>query len=112
MSEALDGTTGYESIKERPRAGGKRFATRRNPPDECQQVDSLGRRICSLAKRVATWRKTNGLQAKALLAEKAYDSEKIVQSAQAQGMHVIIPCSQPQKAACLGPTTLQGTQPG
>ena len=33
-----------------------------------------------------------GLQAKALLADKAYDSDKIVQSAQAQRMHVIIPC--------------------
>ena len=33
-----------------------------------------------------------GLAAKALLADKAYDSDKIVQSAQAQGMQVIIPC--------------------
>ena len=33
-----------------------------------------------------------GLAAKALLANKAYDSDKIVQSAQAQGMQVIIPC--------------------
>jgi len=33
----------------------------------------------------------DGLQAKALLADKAYDSDKIVQSAQAQGMQVIIP---------------------
>ena len=33
----------------------------------------------------------DGLQAKALLAGKAYDSDKIVQSAQAQGIQVIIP---------------------
>ena len=33
----------------------------------------------------------DGLAAKALLADKAYDSDKIVQSAQAQGMQVIIP---------------------
>ena len=33
----------------------------------------------------------DGLQAKALLADKAYDSDKIVQSVQAQGMQVIIP---------------------
>ena len=32
-----------------------------------------------------------GLQAKALLADKAYDSDKIVQVAQKQGMQVIIP---------------------
>ena len=32
-----------------------------------------------------------GLQAEALLADKAYDSDKIVQLAQAQGMQVIIP---------------------
>ena len=32
-----------------------------------------------------------GLPAKALLADKAYDSDKIVQVAQAQGMEVIIP---------------------
>ena len=34
----------------------------------------------------------DGLAAKAVLADKAYDSDKIVQSAQAQGMQVIIPC--------------------
>jgi transposase len=34
----------------------------------------------------------DGLQAKALLADKAYDSDKIVQSAQAQGMQIIIAC--------------------
>ena len=34
----------------------------------------------------------DGLQAKALLADKAYDSDKIFQSAQAQGMQVIIAC--------------------
>ncbi len=34
----------------------------------------------------------DGLAAKALLADKAYDSNKIVQSAQEQGMQVIIPC--------------------
>ena len=34
----------------------------------------------------------DGLAAKALVADKAYDSDKIVQSAQAQGMQVIIPC--------------------
>ena len=33
----------------------------------------------------------DGLQAKALLADKAYDSDKIVQAAQSQGMEVIIP---------------------
>ena len=33
-----------------------------------------------------------GLQAKALLADKAYDSDKIVQTAQSQGMEVIIAC--------------------
>ena len=33
----------------------------------------------------------DGLQAKALLADKAYDSDKIIQSAQAQGIQVIIP---------------------
>ena len=33
-----------------------------------------------------------GLAAKALVADKACDSDKIVQSAQAQGMQVIIPC--------------------
>ena len=33
----------------------------------------------------------DGLVAKALLADKAYDSDKIVQSAQTQGTHVIIP---------------------
>ena len=33
----------------------------------------------------------DGLQAKAVLADKAYDSDTIVQSAQAQGMQVIIP---------------------
>ena len=33
-----------------------------------------------------------GLRAKALLADKAYDSDKIVQAAQKQGMQVIIPC--------------------
>ena len=33
-----------------------------------------------------------GLQAKALLADKAYDSDKIVQAAQSQGMEVIIAC--------------------
>ena len=33
----------------------------------------------------------DGLQAQALLADKAYDSDKIVQAAQAQGMEVIIP---------------------
>jgi len=33
----------------------------------------------------------DGLHAKVLLADKAYDSDKIVQNAQAQGMHVIIP---------------------
>lgn len=33
----------------------------------------------------------DSLQAKALLADKAYDSDKIVQSAQAKGMQVIIP---------------------
>ncbi|CAM3828139.1 IS5 family transposase [Polaromonas hydrogenivorans] len=33
----------------------------------------------------------DGLAAKALLADKAYDSDKIVQSAQAQGMQLIIP---------------------
>lgn len=32
-----------------------------------------------------------GLPAKALLADKAYDSDKIVQAAQSQGMEVIIP---------------------
>ena len=34
----------------------------------------------------------DGLQAKAILADKAYDSDKIAQSAQAQGMQVIIAC--------------------
>ena len=34
----------------------------------------------------------DGLQAKALLADKAYDSDKIVQAAQARGMQVIIAC--------------------
>ena len=34
----------------------------------------------------------DGLQAKALLADKAYDSDKIVQAAQSQGMQVIIAC--------------------
>ena len=33
-----------------------------------------------------------GLQAKALLADKAYDSDKIVQAAQKQGMEVVIAC--------------------
>ena len=33
----------------------------------------------------------NGVMAKALLADKAYDSDKIIQSAQEQGMQVIIP---------------------
>ncbi|MGS0755203.1 IS5 family transposase [Roseateles sp. GG27B] len=33
-----------------------------------------------------------GLQAKALLADKAYDSDKIVQAAEKCGMQVIIPC--------------------
>ena len=33
----------------------------------------------------------DGLQGKALLADKAYDSDKIVQSAQEQGIEVIIP---------------------
>ena len=33
----------------------------------------------------------NGVTAKALLADKAYDSDKIIQSAQEQGMQVIIP---------------------
>ena len=34
----------------------------------------------------------DGLQAKALLTDKAYDSDKIVQAAQKRGMQVIIPC--------------------
>lgn len=34
----------------------------------------------------------DGLPAKALLADKAYDSDKIIQSAQEHGMQVIIPC--------------------
>ena len=34
----------------------------------------------------------DGLQAKALLADKAYDSDKIVQAAEKQGMQVVIPC--------------------
>ena len=33
----------------------------------------------------------DGLQAKALLADKAYDSDKIVQAAQKRDMEVIIP---------------------
>ena len=33
----------------------------------------------------------NGVMAKALLADQAYDSDKIIQSAQEQGMQVIIP---------------------
>ncbi|ABM39885.1 hypothetical protein Pnap_4820 (plasmid) [Polaromonas naphthalenivorans CJ2] len=33
----------------------------------------------------------DGLEAKALLADKAYDSDKIVQAAQKRGMQVIIP---------------------
>ena len=33
----------------------------------------------------------NGVMAKALLADKAYDSDKIIQSAQEQSMQVIIP---------------------
>jgi len=33
-----------------------------------------------------------GLAAKAVLADKSYDSDKIVQSAQAQGMQVIVAC--------------------
>ena len=36
-------------------------------------------------------RVAGGLQAKALLADKTYDSDKIVQAAQVQGMEVIIP---------------------
>ncbi|MEO8118382.1 MAG: transposase [Rhodoferax sp.] len=39
----------------------------------------------------------DGLPAKALLADKAYDSDKIVQAAQAQGMEVIIPCKANRK---------------
>ncbi|ABM39532.1 transposase, IS4 family (plasmid) [Polaromonas naphthalenivorans CJ2] len=34
----------------------------------------------------------DGLQAKALLADKAYDRDKIVQAAEKRGMQVIIPC--------------------
>ena len=34
----------------------------------------------------------NGLQVNALLADKAYDSDKIVQAAKKRGMQVIIPC--------------------
>ena len=37
------------------------------------------------------------LPAKALLADKAYDSDKIVQCAQEQGMQVIIPCKANRK---------------
>ena len=33
-----------------------------------------------------------GLQAKVLLADKAYDPDKIVQAAQSQGMEVVIAC--------------------
>ena len=39
----------------------------------------------------------NGVRAKALLADKAYDSEKIIQSVQEQGMQVIIPCKANRK---------------
>ena len=42
------------------------------------------------SKPVPEW--LGGLQAKALLADKAYDSDKIVQAAEKRGMQVIISC--------------------
>ena len=49
-----------------------------------------------MARTSAAWRNLpellGGLQVKALLTDKAYDSDKIVQSVQAQGMQVIIAC--------------------
>ena len=55
----------------------------------------------------------DGFVAKALVADKAYDSDKIVQSAQEQGMQVIIPFQgQPQKAAPPGQGALQSPPSG
>ena len=47
----------------------------------------------------------DGLQSKALLADKAYDSDKIVQAAQTCGMQVIIPCRVNRKKNPRGPDT-------
>ena len=47
----------------------------------------------------------DGLQAKALLADKAYDSDKIVQAAETCGMQVIIPCRVNRKKNPRGPDT-------
>ena len=52
----------------------------------------------------------DGLRAKALLANKAYDSDKIVQAAQKRGTPVIIPCQvNRKKPVHPGLALLQGT---